>query len=108
MTQLYLIGYRATGKTSLAPIVAEQLGRSAIDLDTRIAKTARRTVAEIWQTLGEPWFRTQESILLAELSGLGPSVIATGGGVVLDQGNRNIISQTGVAVWLRASVQTIR
>ncbi len=108
MSQLYLIGYRTTGKTSLAPLVAARLGRKSIDLDQRIMQVARRTVAEIWQTLGEPYFRTQESILLSELSGLAPSVIATGGGVVLDEGNRQIIRQTGIAIWLRATPETIR
>lgn len=104
---VYLIGYRATGKSTLAPLLAERIGRPSLDLDRQLAKVHRRSIAEIWERWGEPYFRTQETILLTEHSSLEPAVVATGGGVVVDPGNRALMAQTGVSIWLRARPETI-
>lgn len=104
---VYLIGYRATGKSTLAPLLAERLALPCIDLDARLARVHRRTISELWETWGEPYFRTQETILLTELSANPPTVFSTGGGVVIDPSNRELMRGTGFCVWLRATPETI-
>jgi len=102
-----LIGYRACGKTSVAPRLAGRLGWSWVDCDRAIEQRAGMTVRQIFETSGEAEFRRLESEVLAELL-LGPeTVIATGGGAVLAAQNRERLRTAGPVVWLRASIETL-
>jgi len=102
-----LIGYRGTGKTSVAGPLAARLGFEAIDADAEIEHRARRTIRQIFAEAGEPAFRALEHEVMAELLGRNRLVIAAGGGAVLDRETRARIEAAGPAVWLRASVETI-
>jgi len=102
-----LIGYRGTGKTSVAGPLAARLGFEAIDADAEIEQRARRTIRQIFAESGEPAFRALERDVMADLLGRNRLVIAAGGGAVLDPGTRARIQAAGPAVWLRASVDTI-
>jgi shikimate kinase len=102
-----LIGYRGTGKSSVAPLLARLLGFAAIDADVELERRAGRTIREVFEAEGEQGFRARERELLAELLGRDRLVIAAGGGAVLDPETRNRMRTAGPVVWLRATVETI-
>ncbi len=104
---LILIGYRATGKTTLARLLGERLQCEAVDTDPLIERKAGRTIAEIFAELGEPAFRDFESQVIAELLRGGPYVVATGGGLPVREANRELLKRSGDVVWLKASPETI-
>ncbi len=104
---LVLVGLMGSGKSSVGRRVADVLNRPFVDTDHRIEKDRSRTVREIFETEGEEAFRDLETRILGEvLSAPTPSVVATGGGVVLRPGNRRLLHDHRV-VWLRASVDTL-
>lgn len=104
---IVLIGYRATGKTTLARLLAERLGWQWIDADVEIERRAGKTIAEIFAQDGEPAFRELESQVIAELCAQANIVIAAGGGAPLRPENRRAMKAGGKVVWLQASPQTI-
>ncbi len=104
---LYLSGYRGTGKSTVAELLGHQLGVGHVDLDGEIERAAGKTVAAIFQEVGEAGFRQLETASLVELAQQTPRVIALGGGAVLAAVNRGIIERTGRCVWLQASEETI-
>jgi shikimate kinase / 3-dehydroquinate synthase len=85
---LVLTGFMGTGKTSVGQTVARQLGREFVDMDAVIAAREGCTVAEIFATRGEAYFRARERALCAELAGREDLVIATGGGTLVNSHNR--------------------
>jgi shikimate kinase len=107
-TNIYLIGFRCTGKTSVGRALARALDRPFVDADRVLVEEAGATVAEIVERGGWDDFRDREKKVLGRLSSMNGHVIATGGGVVLDAENRAMLRQTGRVVWLRAGVATIR
>lgn len=104
---IFLIGYRGTGKTTVAPILAERLGWTWIDADRALEERYGRSIQSIFAEEGEADFRDKEETILAELCKNGRQVIATGGGVVLRESNRLRLSTTGRVVWLKADAPTI-
>lgn len=97
-----LVGLSGTGKSTVAPLLAARRGLVPVDLDAAVAAAAGRPVAEIFASDGEAVFRSMESVALsAALSGPS-SVVATGGGVVLDPANRTLLAERATVVWLRA------
>ena len=104
---VYLIGYRCTGKTTLARQIAQSLGWAWVDADVKLTEDYGRTVADIVADEGWPGFREKEKKVLQELSGKTDHVIATGGGVILDPENVDIMKEKGVVVWLQADPDTI-
>lgn len=98
-----LVGLSGCGKSTLAPILASRLGgRSVIDIDRVVESRFGRTVEEIFDRDGEPAFRDAESEALSEALDGPPSVIATGGGIVLAAVNRRMLGASSTVVWLRA------
>lgn len=104
---IVLIGYRATGKTSLARLLAERLGWEWIDADVEIERRAGKTIAQIFAQDGEPAFRDLEAAVMQELLAGERLVIASGGGAPMRPETRQAMQQTGRAVWLKASPETI-
>jgi shikimate kinase len=103
-----LIGYRGTGKTTVAPPLARRLGLDSIDADAEIEIRAQRTIRQIFAEQGEPAFRALESQVMAELLKQDGLVIAAGGGAVLDPETCRRMRAAGPVVWLRAGIDTIR
>jgi shikimate kinase len=100
---LALVGYRGTGKSTVGRILASLSGRTFLDADLELEARAGRSVASILTEDGEPAFRDWEERTLAELIEQSPTaVIATGGGVVLREQNRQRLRDFGVVVWLTA------
>ncbi len=105
---LVLIGYRATGKTSVGAELARVLGRPCVDLDQVLVAEAGRSVAEIVAQGGWEEFRSLERELVARYRHLRGQVLATGGGVVLDPENVEALRENGIIIWLTADPATIR
>ena len=104
---LTLIGYRGTGKTTVARLVALEMGWEWVDMDVEIELRAGKSIAAIFADDGEPAFRDLESRVLLDLSQRDRLVIASGGGVVLREENRKALKQSGMVVWLKALPGTI-
>lgn len=102
-----LIGYRGTGKSTLAAPLARRLGWEWIDADVELERRAGRSIKEIFATDGEPEFRRLERELLAELLKRDRLVIAAGGGAILNEATRAEMKVAGPVIWLRASADTI-
>jgi shikimate kinase len=104
---LILIGYRATGKTTLARLLAERLGWEWIDADDQIERRAGKSIARIFAEDGEPAFRDREAAILAELCRRERLVLATGGGAPLRAESRRAMRAAGTVVWLKARPESI-
>jgi shikimate kinase len=104
---LLLIGYRGTGKTTLARRLALKLGWPWIDADVELELRAGKSIAAIFADEGEGGFRDLESAVLADLAERQRTVIALGGGVVLRPQNREVLRAAGKVVWLTASPETL-
>ena len=105
--KIYLVGFMAAGKTTVARALAARLGWRAEDLDELIEARERRTVADIFQKQGEPYFRSVEREILTLLLPLRHVVVATGGGTFMDPENRAAINMDGVSVWLDVSFEEL-
>lgn len=102
-----LIGYRGSGKSTVAKPLAHCLNWDWVDADTVIEERAGRTIREIFATDGEPTFRRLEREVLASLLGQQNLVIAAGGGAILSEETRNLMRQSGPVVWLQADIDTL-
>ena len=98
--KIFLVGFMAAGKTTVARALAARLGWRAEDVDELIEARERRTVAEIFARQGEPYFRTIEREILQLLLPIRHVVVATGGGTFADPDNRLAMNHDGLSVWL--------
>jgi shikimate kinase len=98
--KIYLVGFMAAGKSTVARSLAARLGWRSEDIDELIEKRERMTVAEIFMRRGEPYFRQVEREMLKLVQPLRHAVVATGGGTFADPDNRAAINFDGVSVWL--------
>ena len=108
MRSFILIGYRGTGKTTVARKLAERLGIPAFDSDPEIERRSGKSIAEIFAQDGEPVFRDWEESVIADiLSHPNPLVLATGGGAILRASTRERLRESGRVIWLTATPETI-
>ena len=108
MQSLILIGYRGTGKTTVARKLAERLGIPVFDSDPEIERRAGKSIAEIFAQDGEAVFRNWEESVIAEILVCPkPLVLATGGGAILRATTRERLRQSGRVIWLTATPETI-
>ena len=98
--KIYLIGFMAAGKTTVARALARRLGWRAADIDEIIEQREHLSVAEIFARHGEPYFRAVERAVLFDQLPPRHVVVATGGGTFSDVQNRAAINRDGVSVWL--------
>jgi len=104
---IVLIGYRCTGKTSVGREISERFQIPFYDTDELIEKHTSKTIREIVDEKGWESFRKEEKAVIRGLSSLADTVIAAGGGAVMDAGNREILRRNGLVIWLTADVGTI-
>ena len=104
---IFLIGYRATGKSTVARKIAATLGLKCVDSDALIAQAAGMTIAEIFAAETEEGFRDRESGVVAQIALGDNQVVALGGGAVLRRENQAAIRNQGTIVWLQASVDSV-
>jgi shikimate kinase len=105
--KIYLVGFMAAGKTTVARSLAGRLGWRAEDVDELIEARERRAVADIFARAGEPYFRSVEREILKVLLPLRHCVIATGGGTFADPENRAAINMDGLSVWLDVPIEMV-
>lgn len=107
LRNLALVGFMGSGKSTVGRMVARQLGMTFADTDDVVEGTARRRISEIFATEGEAVFRQWERRALEELVAGSGQVIATGGGLVCQPGNMELLKGGALVVCLWASVDTI-
>ena len=95
---IFLVGMAGAGKTSLGRRLATNLNLPFIDTDQRVSEIMGMTVIEIFQTLGEPFFRNAEAGVLMELVGKSPCVVSTGGGLPTSQENVKLMQNHGIII----------
>lgn len=106
-SNVYLIGMMGSGKTVTGKALADLLDYTFVDLDARIQAKEGRSIPEIFAGSGEPYFRDVESSALESFSKQKRQVIATGGGIVLREGNVRLMKMTGKVVLLKASAESL-
>lgn len=97
---IYLIGMRGSGKTTLGQALATALGCAFVDTDAVLVQDAGQTIDEIVTAHGWDYFRDLEAKTLAKVCGLPGKIVATGGGIVLSVANRELMYKTGVSFYL--------
>lgn len=101
--RLYIVGYMASGKTTLGRALAMATGREFLDLDEEISRRDGRSVAHIIEEDGEAAFREKESRILKETASMKGVVIACGGGTPCFRDNMEFMTLHGQTLWLVAS-----
>lgn len=103
---IYLIGARASGKTTLGRKLAARLKRPFVDTDRRVRLLTGKSVAELVDAGGWEAFRDAESHVLEDVAVFSGQVVSCGGGMVLRQENREHLAR-GIVLYLKASVETL-
>ena len=104
---LYLIGYRGSGKSSVAPLLAQHLDRQCVDTDQRIEIIAGATIANIFAEQGEAGFRKWETTVISNCATQHDLVVSLGGGAPTIADNRILLKKSGKTVWLTADARTL-
>ena len=104
---IFLVGMMGAGKTSVGRMLARNLGKTFYDSDQVIEARTGVKISLIFELEGESGFRAREAAVLDELTSLRGIVLATGGGVVLREVNRQVLRSRGTVVYLRASVNEL-
>src|SRR5262249_27997773 len=104
---LVLIGYRGTGKSTVAALLGARLGMDVVSLDQEIVREAGRSIPEIVAAHGWPHFRDLEAAVTQRVAARDHLVIDSGGGVILRAENVANLRHHGTLFWLRASVPVI-
>ncbi|QGJ69771.1 Shikimate kinase [Planctomycetales bacterium 10988] len=106
--RMILIGYRGTGKTTIARELSRLLHWPWLDADIELERNSGRSIGQIFAEEGEPAFRKYEAVLLRQLLKREPLILATGGGVIIDPKNRSRIKKAGgMVVWLDATLEIL-
>lgn len=104
---IVLVGMMGAGKSSIGRKLAMRLGIPFVDADSEIEVAAGMSVAEIFASNGEAYFRAGEARVIARLLDGGPKVVATGGGAFMRPETRVAIRAKGVSVWLKADFEVL-
>ena len=104
--RLYLIGMPGCGKSTLGKKLAAKLNYEFIDMDTYIEKQACMFIDEIFEAYGEEYFRALETNVLKEFNQMDNVIIATGGGVIKNKNNKELMD--GKCIYLHASIEDLK
>lgn len=107
MCNVVLIGFMATGKSTIGPELASRLSFQVVDTDDLIEEKAGKPIAELFAQEGEEFFRDLESEVALDVSRWTGHVIITGGGIVLRERNMAVLKQAGPVFCLVASPEEI-
>ncbi|MCA9422550.1 MAG: shikimate kinase, partial [Nitrospira sp.] len=104
---IVLIGYRGTGKSTVARILGQRLDRTVISTDAEIVKETGQSIPLIVEQFGWDHFRGLETQMCQKVAGRDNLIIDTGGGLILKEENVRILKKNGKIFWLTAEVSTI-
>lgn len=104
---LYLIGYRGSGKSTVGPLLAKVLLWDHVDSDEQIQILTGQTISEIFEDSGESGFREWETTIVQAFSRKKKQVVSLGGGAPTIQTIREIIKETGSVVYLKATADEL-
>lgn len=105
--RIVLVGLMGAGKTSVGRRLAKALAVPFVDADEEIVAAAGMSIADIFETYGEPIFRDLERRVIARLLDGPPGVLALGGGAFVDPATRALVKERAVSVWLDADLDTL-
>jgi shikimate kinase len=105
--KVILIGYRASGKSTIGRLLADKLNIPFADTDAMLEEMTAMPIKEMVARHGWEYFRVREKEAVQELVKKPDCVIATGGGVILDSENVQLLKQMGVIIWLHAPLLDI-
>jgi shikimate kinase len=104
---IFFVGLMGAGKTTIGKILAKHLGKAFYDTDHEIEKRTGVKVSTIFELEGEAGFRKRETAIIQELSQLDSIIMATGGGAILAEENRQLLAAKGTVIYLRANVNEL-
>jgi shikimate kinase len=104
---IYLVGPMGAGKSTIGRHLAELLGKEFKDTDHEIENRTGASIPLVFEIEGEAGFRKRESAILKELGSEDNLVLATGGGIVLAEENRQVLREQGFVVYLFAQVDVL-
>lgn len=104
---IVLVGMPGCGKSTIADLLAKELGREVIDTDAEIVKKEGKPIPQIFAEFGEPYFRAKESLVISTVAKKSGIIIATGGGSVLSDTNRQNLGQNGYFVFLERDINSL-
>lgn len=102
-----LVGMMGAGKTAVGRTMAGLLDVPFCDSDHEIEAAANMSIAEIFARDGEAFFRRKETQVIERLLHGTPGIVSTGGGAFMNEGNRSMISESGISVWLNAPLELL-
>jgi len=109
---IYLVGFMGSGKSTIGRLLAERIGWHFVDLDAEIEAAERMSILEIFETRGEAEFRRVEREKMREkVRGIEcgrPTVLALGGGAIVQPENYALVENNGVTIWLDCPFETVR
>ena len=104
---IFLIGMMGAGKTTVGKLLAQHLGKTFVDSDEEIQQRTGVTIPHIFDVEGEAGFRQREMNVIQELANFNDIVLATGGGVVLNEQNRDTLRRNGIVVYLKSTAHDL-
>lgn len=107
MKNIILVGMPGSGKSTIAALLAEQLGKSIVDADQKVIELAGKSIPDIFAEDGEAIFRQWETQALSDLGKKSQLIIATGGGCVTQQRNYPLLHQNGMIFWLQRELDLL-
>ena len=107
MENIYLIGMMGSGKSTIGKILSQKLSIPLLDMDVEIEKVLDMKITKFFEEYGEHRFRLIESAFFKECAKNNHFIYATGGGIILDSENRNILKNYGQTLFLDCNVETL-
>jgi shikimate kinase len=104
---IFLVGMMGAGKTTIGKVLARKLGRTFLDTDHEIVRRTGVAIPVIFDIEGESGFRARERQVLEEVARMENMVVATGGGIVLQEANRETLKSHGTIIYLRANADDL-
>ncbi len=104
---IFLVGLMGAGKTTVGKFLAKRLNKTFVDSDHEIERRTGVNIPLIFELEGEAGFRARESAVIEELAAQSDIVLATGGGAILSERNRDNLSRNGTVIYLRARVEDL-
>ena len=109
---LYVVGFMASGKSTIGRHLAGQLGWSFFDIDDEIEAAEKTSIAAIFDTRGEAEFRRIEALVIAQhvrwIERGRPAVLALGGGAFAEPANRDLLLGNGIVIWLDCPMDVVQ